>query len=206
MDEKLPSPIEPLTTTPSLQETYERLGLSPRNRLLTGAGVAYAGGILFGLSIGGRTAGLRFRAENAHRLPTNKRGWYLYHQEKNKQVIWESFKEGNRMGWRLSPLVVLFIGTEEVIDTLRSKGDGDDSRKDFLSTTVAGMTVAGTYSWWHRLPMTTKAKMLKTGLLFGLGLGLAQDGLRILKGQRLAYTDLIERILDRRQADSRAKT
>ncbi|KAA8574705.1 hypothetical protein EYC84_003955 [Monilinia fructicola] len=33
-----------------------------------------------GISHGSQTAGLRFRAENAHRLPTSPTGWYLYHK------------------------------------------------------------------------------------------------------------------------------
>lgn len=186
--------LKPPPLSTSQHETHERFGFPPGNRILTGAGLAYGGGLLLGLSVGGRKAGLRFRAENAHRLPINKRGWYLYHQEKNKQVLLESFREGNRMGMRLLPLVVILFGVEETMDTLRLKEYGDDSRKDFLSTTVAGVTAAGCFSTWHQLPMATAARMAKLGLLFGLGVGLAQDALHVLRGQRLAYVEIIRRL------------
>ena len=183
---------------PSLgNETHERFGLPPLKRIGLGAGLAYGSGMFLGVAQGAQTAGLRFRAENAHRLPTNQRGWYLYHQAKNATALKGAWKEGNRFGARLAPWSIMFFGVEEAIDTLRLRDYGDDSRKDFLSTTVAGLAVAGGFSTWNRLPMITAARMAKIGLLSGLGFGVLQDILHLLHGQRLAYVDLVGRIFRR---------
>ena len=53
----------------------------------------------FGLGAvqGGKMAGLRFRAENAHRLPNDTTGWYFYHKAKNYQAMYGGVKEGLKM-------------------------------------------------------------------------------------------------------------
>ena len=79
------------------------------------------------------------------------------------------------------------------MDTLRLKEDGDDSRKDFWSTTVAGLAVAGAFSAWNQVPMITAAKMARMGLKAGVGFGLLQDALHLLRGQRLAYVDSMKK-------------
>ncbi|OQO14986.1 hypothetical protein B0A48_00368 [Cryoendolithus antarcticus] len=63
---------------------------------------------------------LRFRAENAHRLPTTQAGWYLYHKSKNYVSLLGGLKEGFRMGGRLALWTGLFAGMEQGIDRFRS--------------------------------------------------------------------------------------
>lgn len=99
------------------------------------------------------------------------------------------------MGSRCAPWVGLFFAVEEGIDELRARGDTHDGKwlnRDFLSTTVAGLSVAGGFSIWNQLDLVSTAKLAKTGLLAGLGFGLVQDGLHLLQGQHLAYVDLVK--------------
>ena len=94
-----------------------------------------------------------------------------------------------------------FFAVEEAID--RARG-----RVDFLSTVVAGLSVAGGFSAWSenrsfslalkhwlttsdRFPLITAARTAKIGLLSGLAFGLTQDALGLTKGRRPFYIDLI---------------
>lgn len=148
------------------QPSPHRYDISIGNRLVTTAFLAYSTGLLLGLSHGGKTSALRFRAENSHRFPTTKPGWYLYHKAKQNYVLRASTREGNRMGLRLAPWATLFVAVEDAVDNLRAPAfvharphpkaslETDDMRvdrerhRDFLSTTVAGVTIAGGFGIW----------------------------------------------------------
>lgn len=45
---------------------------------------------------GGRAAGLRFLAENAHNPPKTVRGWYFYNKTKNYRMMWAGLRDGTR--------------------------------------------------------------------------------------------------------------
>jgi hypothetical protein len=47
-----------------------------------------------GMIRGGRTAGLRFLAENAHNPPKTLKGWYFYNKTKNYRMMWAGLREG----------------------------------------------------------------------------------------------------------------
>lgn len=143
-------------------------------------------------------ASLRFRAENSHRLPTSQRGWYLYHKTKNYYVARDALREGFRMGARLGVWVGAFMLIEEAVDQLRWL------HRDFLSTTVAGLSVAGAFSLWNRLPVVTAVRMTRLGLAAGLGYGFAQDAVQLLHGQRLGYVDFLLGRSRRRRAPPHA--
>jgi hypothetical protein len=148
-------------------------------------------GFILGAAKGGNQASYRYRAENAHRLPTTQTGWYLYHKSKNYHSIIGGVREGLRLGGRLSALAALFAGSEEVIDQLR--GGGDDRQRDAASTVFAGMATAGLYSWKNGYDLFTSARMARTALKVSLVYGLSQDVLSTLRGRRPAYVDWLMR-------------
>lgn len=117
----------------------DRLSLTPRNRILLAATSAGMIGGVLGLSHGSNMTSLRFRAENAHRLPTSQQGWFLYHKSKNYAVALGGVKEAARMSTRLAVWTSLFLITEEVIDRSRHN-------RTALSTVVAGLSTAGAFS------------------------------------------------------------
>jgi len=108
-------------------------------RLPLATTMAFVAGMGLGVSHGSTMAGLRFRAENAHRLPETQTGWYFYHKTKNYQMAYGGVKEGMRMGLKLSFWVAGFFGVEEIFDRWRGT-------KDFVNTTIASLTVAGVFS------------------------------------------------------------
>ena len=183
---------------------YSRLSIPFIYRLPATTISAGLVGSLLGITHGGQTAGLRFRAENAHRLPSSSTGWYLYHKSKNYNMALGGVKEGFKMGAKLSFWVGAFFTMEEVIDRTWGK-------QDFRSTTAAGWIFAGGFSAWckfvadrekkdhaenvllDKFPLHTAARTTKLGLLSGLGFGLVQDALSLAKGNRLDYVDFILR-------------
>ena len=127
----------PQSTTPDIP----RLSLPFSVRLVGSTTVSFFAGMALGLSHGAQTSGLRFRAENAHRLPKDATGWYLYHKSKNYHIMFGGVKEGVKMGTKLGFLGGGFFVVEEAVDRLRGT-------KDFLSTVVAGLGIAGAFSLW----------------------------------------------------------
>ena len=97
----------------------ERLSFPFLIRLPLVLGVSSFCGFFLGAAHGGSSAGLRFRAENTHRLPTTQVGWYLYHKSKNYHVMLGGIKEGLKMGSKLGFWAGGFFVMEEAVDRLR---------------------------------------------------------------------------------------
>ncbi|RPB16695.1 hypothetical protein P167DRAFT_480760, partial [Morchella conica CCBAS932] len=149
-----------------------RLSTTFAGRLLLCNIGAFSTGLALGGSLGSRAASLRFRAENAHRLPASERGWYFYHKSKNYYTALGGVRQGVRTGARVAAWVSLFVVTEEAVDRVMG-------RKDVVGTVVAGLSVAGFFSVWNRLSYSMAITSAKRGLAFGVVFGLAQDLLRL---------------------------
>ncbi len=118
-----------------------RLSLPPPVRIPAAALTAFSVGMTLGLSYGSKMAGLRFRAEHAHRLPTTTTGWYLYHKSKNYHLALGGLKEGIKVGSRLAILSTAMFCAENLFDVYRGT-------KDMFNTTGAALAVAGGFSLW----------------------------------------------------------
>ncbi|APA09291.1 hypothetical protein SS1G_12074 [Sclerotinia sclerotiorum 1980 UF-70] len=172
------------------KQQHEALKLDSRMSIPYGArlplctSISFVCGMALGISHGSKTAALRFRAENAHRLPTSPTGWYLYHKSKNYHTGLGGVKEGLKMGSRIAFWTAGLLAIEDMCDRWRG-------RKDVLNTVVASLSVAGGFSLWNRFPITTAARTAKTGLAFGIGYGLVQDAVGYARGRRLGYVDFL---------------
>ena len=120
-----------------------RLSIPSALRIPSATVLGFIGGFGLGISHGGKMAGMRYRAENSHRFPTTQVGWYLYHKSKNYHIALGGIKEGMKMGAKVSLWAGSFFVVEEVIDRLRGT-------KDFVSTSVAGLGIAGVFSAWSK--------------------------------------------------------
>lgn len=96
-----------------------------------------------GIAQGSKMAGLRFRAEHAHKLPTTTPGWFLYHKSKNYHVAFSSIKEGLKMGGRVSIWTTAMFAIENMFDVWRGYPDA-------INTVLASVTVAGGFSLWRK--------------------------------------------------------
>ncbi|RDW82717.1 hypothetical protein BP6252_03829 [Coleophoma cylindrospora] len=182
-----------------LQQLYEkeraearkdsRLSLPFAVRLPTAMAVSFAAGVGLGLSHGSQAAGLRFRAEHAHKLPTTQQGWFLYHKSKNYHMFLGGIKDGLKMGTKVSMGTAAFFSIEDLLDRYRGT-------KDFLNTVVASLSVTGGFSLWNQFSLTAAARTARTGLVIGLAYGLVQDALGAARGRRPEYANLIFRKSD----------
>ena len=137
-------PIDSLTT--SSTDGSPRSSVPFQYRLPAVTIASFVTGAFLGASYGSQTAGFRFRAENAHRLPDTSTGWYLYHKSKNYQKGLGAIKEGLKMGSKVSFWAGSYFAVEEAIDQLRG-------RSDFVSSVVAGLSIAGGFSAWSDTPL-----------------------------------------------------
>ncbi|KAF2458247.1 hypothetical protein BDY21DRAFT_284488 [Lineolata rhizophorae] len=161
-------------------------------------------GFFLGATHGGRMAALRFRAENAHRLPTNKVGWYLYHRSKNHHSIIGALKGGIKAAARVGLWVGMFYTVEEGVDHGLKRTVGWEPT--FLSSVAAGMSTASVFSLKNRFPVTTATRTLKTGVKVGLAYGVFQDLLRLSHGKNLSYVDFARNLRSRWRQRQEKKT
>lgn len=136
--------------TATAQISSDRLSLPYPIRLTYGILGGLTTGLFLGLSHGTKTAGMRFRAENAHRFPTSQKGWYLYHKSKNYHMMLGGIKDGVKLAPKLSLWSATLFLIEEAVDRARCRRAGNSGHKDFLSTMVATLTVSGVWSLWSR--------------------------------------------------------
>lgn len=187
--------------------THDRLSTPFPLRLPLAMALSSFAGFALGTFHGSSEAGLRFRAENAHRFPTSQAGWYLYHKSKNYHMALGGIYEGMRMAARQAAWVGVFVGMEECIDRGRAgvvrmwrevKGTAAEEKlvagnRDFVSTVLAGLGTAGAFSAWHHFPVPTTARVAKLGAKVGLAYGILQDIAGALRGRRLGYVEFIKR-------------
>jgi hypothetical protein len=167
-------------------------------RLLLTTSLSTLCGFTLGSTSAGRLASLRFRAENAHRLPISQPGWYLYHKSKNYFKWRSGIPEGLRKGTMVAAWSSIFFVVEESLDVFRGTwragrtmgemegvdelnlsglDSGVGRSRDFWSSAGAGMVTGGLWSAWHQFPVSTAARTIRMGLLVGLGYGVTQDAM-----------------------------
>ena len=193
-------PAPPTTTTttthtpgylnPSYAPTlssHPRLNLYFPDRLGLFSLLSFTGGFMLGSALGGPEAALRYRAENAHRLPTSTPGWYLYHKSKNYHAIVGGTKRGVVTGFKCTAWGALFMVVEEGFDLWKGQ-------KDFTSSAGAGLTMAGVFSAiYHRGDVFTSPRTAKIALLGGTAFGVMQDLLGWLRGDVPPYVQWLRR-------------
>lgn len=146
-DDRAPSrlphgPGAPLTKA-EIERLYRdsRLSIPPGIRLPMASTLSFLAGFTLGTAQGGKAAGLRFRAEHAHKLPTTTTGWFLYHKSKNYQVAYGGIREGFKMGFRICFWSTAMFAIEQMFDSYRGTAD-------LLNTVTSCVTVAGGFSYW----------------------------------------------------------
>jgi hypothetical protein len=104
-----------LESIPEDQKPQIRLNI-PTRMLVIPACSAVLGGLI-GVVRGGRKASLRFLAENAHRPPRTKQGWYFYFKTKNYKVMLGSVKGAAVEGSKMGLVGLTWVGIEHGLGT-----------------------------------------------------------------------------------------
>jgi hypothetical protein len=160
---------------------------------------SFACGFTLGSSHGAQKGAYRYRAENAHRLPTTQTGWFLYQKSKNYHAMLAGVKEGTKFGSICMGWATLFMVTEEMVDLSRARllARGDDDvatgQRDAGSTVVAGLSLAGIYSWKKGLDHFAAVRTARTALKFSVMYGLVQDLAATLRGNPPGYISWLRR-------------
>ncbi|TKA72251.1 hypothetical protein B0A55_06811 [Friedmanniomyces simplex] len=135
------------------------------------------------------------------------RGWRNDVALKNYHVALGGVLEGFKMAGKLGVWVGVFVAMEEGLDRGRagavrvSRGvrgvkeeDGlVEGSRDFLSTMLAGLGTAGAFSAWNGFPVATTVRTAKMGAKVGLGFGVAEDVVSMLRGRRIGYVEFVKR-------------
>lgn len=140
---RLASPDRTPPTRDKIEELYRtsRLSIPTGIRLPMASTLSFFAGFTLGTAQGGKMAGLRFRAEHAHKLPTTSTGWYLYHKSKNYQLAYGGIREGFRMGFKVCVWTTAMFAIEQMFDSYRGNAD-------LVNTVTSCVTVAGAFSAW----------------------------------------------------------
>lgn len=153
MNSSQDAPAQPAVATVHLPpsdplEAHPRLSVMTPTRLLLGTISSCLVGFTLGSMQGGQMAQLRFRAEHAHKMPDTTTGWYFYHKSKNYHAMQGGLREGFRMSAKTGFWSFMALGLETTVDRYRGSSD-------MFSTIVATLTVAGAFSLWRKLSLTT---------------------------------------------------
>jgi len=204
--EELDATLQTVTRQP------QRLGLHPLFRISLISAMSLLAGFGLGSAHGSTTAALRYRAENAHRTPTSRTGWYLYGKSRNYHAIVGGVTEGVINGGRFAAWTALFLTIEEGLDRARGKifASGQDKeegrlasgQRDFVNTVSAAVAFSGLYGWKNGLDRWSAQRLTRSAVRFAVPFGLAQDFLASLRGERPWYVNwIMGKTVERNQAE-----
>ncbi|KAF9563707.1 hypothetical protein CPC08DRAFT_632407 [Agrocybe pediades] len=145
-------------TTSSNNEPKQEIRLNIPPRFIIIPGTAVIIGCATGIVNGGRTASMRFLAENAHRPPTTVQGWYFYKKTKNYRVMLGGLKGAGRDASKMGAIALGYVTLEEGLGRL-----GWGSAK-YIGATVGTAVV---FSVVARLPIHVARRTVGLGGIGG---------------------------------------
>ncbi|KAJ3250995.1 hypothetical protein HK103_002935 [Boothiomyces macroporosus] len=141
----------------------------------------YVAGLLAGIRRGVRRS-RQFLAENSHRMPTTKGGWFEYRKQKNFEIIKSSFPHGVMYGLSAAGWTAVYCTGEYGIDLLRKEYNLNDGYT-FANTTVSA---------FDKLWLTSAKTVILAGTGSGLAIGLLQDLYQEMNGKSIKQMVVIE--------------
>ena len=138
-------------------------------------------GVVAGMAAGayqkGTIVGLQFMAENAHRMPRTKGGWFQFHQAKNHRIIKHAGIAAVKTGAKFGLLTSVYAVSEQIIESRLGE--------NWKSPTFAGMTTGVFFCVYAKLSSSLAKRAVIIGTLAGLSIGILQDGYRIINGKSI---------------------
>lgn len=158
----------------------QRLNFPPALRVVLAGTVAGGYGLITGFYRGFTRTSLQYLAENAHRMPSTKGGWYFYHKRKNYVVLRGGLVQGFKQMARFGGIASVYFGLEAYIDRLRGV-------IDFGSSALAAGTVGLGYGVMSGMSKRQTLRSARTFMLIGGVMGIFQDCIRYKRGYSLWY-------------------
>ncbi|KAI8838523.1 hypothetical protein BJ741DRAFT_601351 [Chytriomyces cf. hyalinus JEL632] len=136
-------------------------------------------GFATGGLVAGRARSHQFLAENAHKLPSTERGWFLYHRHKQLEAMRAglTWRGGFGAGLRFAGLGVVFTCTEALIEHTVFGG-----RETWAAAVGAGVGSGLVFAAGARLPRAYARYAILFGAGAGLGIGLLEDVAAVFTG------------------------
>jgi hypothetical protein len=139
------------------------------------------GGIISGL-VSARNTSLQYTAENAHKKPTTKQGWFYYHRTKNYKIIFNFFRSSLFGSLKYGSLIGSFFFLDVSFNML-------EGEVRYFHSPLAGLAISSLFSFANRLPKSYSS----TAKVYGLACGAAiylNDYLKCyLRGVDLTYAE-----------------
>ncbi|KAJ3139128.1 hypothetical protein HK100_011826 [Physocladia obscura] len=160
--------------TPSSANPYaEKLAAYSPALLWGSKSTFYVGlaGAASAATIASRNRNRQFLAENAHRLPKTKEGWYIYHRYKQLEIFraassWSAAPSG---ALRFGSIAASFCVIEHLFETRLL------SRESWANAFVAGISSGALFSIAARLTIQYSKRAIFFGSMAGLSIGVLQD-------------------------------
>lgn len=127
---------------------------------------SFASGMGVGAYISGIARSRQFLAENVHRLPTTKGGWFEYHKAKNYAVFNQAGIGAVKYGIKFTAISACYASIEQKLESKFGEG--------FYNATASGFATSILFSAFNRLSVPST----KYAVLFGTGVGLFIGGLQ----------------------------
>lgn len=147
-------------------------------------------GFVSGFYLKSQERSVQFLAENAHRLPKRKGGWYFYHQAKNRERMAAGMKGGIRQMGVFGGISVLFCSIENQVESWWG-------REGLVSCLSAGVLSSVVFVGASQLGRGRYGRSFaKRTLLVGAGvggmMGMVHEMNSVLFGTSLKYMTLSE--------------
>lgn len=153
----------------------QRLNLAPVMRVTLAGSIGGLYGLATGFYNGFTRSALQYLAENAHRMPGTKGGWYFYHKRKNYVVLKGGMVQGFKQMVRFGAIASAYFGIEAYIDRIRGT-------IDFGSSMLAAGSVGLGYGLTAGLSRKQTIRSARSFMIFGGIVGFMQDVIRYKKG------------------------
>ncbi|CAN6597735.1 hypothetical protein TRVA0_001S04742 [Trichomonascus vanleenenianus] len=158
----------------------QRLSIAPAPRIALAGMIGGGYGLINGFYRGFRHSALQYLAENAHRMPTTKGGWYFYHKRKNYVIIKDGIVTGVKRGTKYAALATMYFGLEAYIDRMRGVIDAGST---IMASGIAGFA----YGISNHLSRRQALRSARAFMIFGAASGALQDFMRFQRGNSVWY-------------------
>ena len=152
-------------------------------------------GLVLGTVQGTRLASLQYTAEQSHKRPSSKTGWFLYHRRKNYFAFLKGIRmHGLPMGARFGSVCGLLFAGDVLLDMYRH-------RISVWHSMVSGCGTALIFSVVQRLPVTMAVKAVGAGSILGLGYGGSVNLAMWTEGLAFNYQEKYQMLLSKKPID-----
>lgn len=139
-------------------------------------------GFVNGFWLGYGQRSVQFLAENAHRQPKTRAGWYLYQRKKHQEVLSYGISKGFRMSSKVMLISFSFLSIERLSEIFLTKNE-----QSFINPLISSTIVSLLVSRSLKLDLPYTKRVLKVSLLGSLIYSTLIESYTYIYGTSLKY-------------------